>query len=102
MNRPIHVFKGYKQNTVQLPVILSGEGLSMEIIKKAEKLDVHIIRVIETLGKFSEGILSSKFDKTKWIETNLLEWENGKVYTASNLKIKLNPFEIKTWKVNLN
>ena len=61
-------------------------------MKKYERTKTHMkVRVKNDEGKY----------KTKWIETDLMEWENGEVYNGKNLEIKLTPFGIKTWKVNL-
>jgi len=92
---------GYSSESAVLPIILTGSGLTLEVIKKAEKENALIIRVVESMGKFSLGELKSTSDRTKWIETDLMEWENGEVYNGKSLEIKLTPFGIKTWKVNL-
>jgi alpha-mannosidase len=100
LNRPIHTFVGYKSSLTKIPITLKGVGLTLEVIKKAEKTNELIIRVVESLGKFSMGELESESSNTKWIETNLMEWEDGDLVKSKKLKIKLNPFEIKTWKVS--
>ena len=101
LNSPIQVFKGFKSKTNQLPISLIGDGLTLEVIKKAEKTDELVIRVVESLGKFSSGKLNSISSITTWTETNLMEWEDGDVDKGQNIEIQLNPFEIKTWKVKL-
>ena len=74
-------------------------GVSLEVVKKAEKEDCYIIRVVETKGKISEGTLVFRSD-AELMETNLIEWENN-VWekTGQTKKVILNPFEIKTYKL---
>ena len=80
--------------------LIDTNGISLEVIKKAEKEKCYVIRVVETKGKISEGTLAFKSD-AELMETNLIEWENN-VWesTGRTKKIKLNPFEIKTYKLN--
>ena len=101
LNRPIQVFKGYKKNNIKVPIHIKGNGLSLEVLKKAEKQNQLIIRVVESLGKFSKGKLISINDNTIWKETDLMEWKDGKSTRSKIIKIHLKPFEIKTWKVEL-
>ena len=39
----------------KIPVVLNGEGLELSVLKKAEKEDAWIIRIIETHGRVSSG-----------------------------------------------
>ena len=76
-------------------------GVSLEVVKKAEKEDCYIIRVVETKGKISEGTLVFKSD-VELMETNLIEWENNEWENSGrSKKVILNPFEIKTYKLML-
>ncbi len=86
---------------LELPCALTGgEGVSLEVLKKAEKSDDLIIRLVETDGRNSAAELRIPANR-KLVETNLLEWTNGSSLKAKNgaVEVKLKPFEIKTFKV---
>ena len=94
---PVNIHAG---NAVTPPVKLEGEGLSLEVVKKAEKEDCIIIRIVETYGRHSSGRLTFNYPVTSLIESNLLEWSNEKeIKIKGSLDIYLTPFEIRTYKV---
>lgn len=101
LNRRPQVFDNMKiKNTVRLPCRMISTGISMEVLKKAEKDDCLVIRLVETLGRRSEGELL--FDKIGYtlIESDLMEWHNHKsLKCTKKIKIILSPFEIKTFKL---
>ena len=83
---------------VKIPVKLDGQGLELSVLKKAEKEDAWIIRIIETHGRVSSGSIElggeiAECDLMEWKELSKREMVNG------SFKIKLNPFEIKTFKL---
>ena len=71
------------------------------MVKKAEKADCRVIRLVETAGRRSRGKICWKDENVKVWETNLIEWENGKSAEIADRiqEIELNPFEIKTFMV---
>ena len=83
---------------VKMPLSLSGEGLELAALKKAEKEDCWIVRVIETHGRNSKGKLHFNGEV---IECNLIEWEelHDALAIADELPIILSPFELKTYKI---
>ena len=83
---------------VKIPVELMGEGLELSVLKKAEKEDAWIIRIIETHGRMSSGTIKLN---GKIVECDLMEWKELGDYELikGSLKLKLDPFEIKTYKV---
>jgi alpha-mannosidase len=88
---------GYAAKNTILPVTVSGTGLSMTVLKKAEKEECLVVRVVETLGKTSSGIL---WATGRVVETNLMEWVDGKpVEVKGEMPMTLAPFEIRTYKV---
>ena len=94
------VFINKTYDTVKLPCQLtSQDGVSLEVIKKAEKEDCYIIRLVETKGKTSTDTL--KFNSpVELSETNLIEWEETPWTTVNEqLVITLAPFELKTYKM---
>ncbi len=100
LNRPPLVLNGVEKDNTNI-IKLDGGGLSLEVVKKAEKENCHLIRVVETLGKHSQGELIASANST-WTETNLMEWEEGESIDGQTLPISLSPFEIKTWKVKIS
>jgi len=100
LNQPASTFNGYRLSDYDVPVRLTGEGLSLEVIKKAEKEDSLVIRIVETLGKTSSGSLHINSTEYKLIMTNLIEWVEGHEQKGDgSFEIRLNPFEIRTYKI---
>ena len=73
-----------------------GKGIEISAIKKSEFNNELIIRAVETLGRNSEGDIQFIGDL---IETNLMEQKNigVKKNVKGSYKIRLKPFEIKTF-----
>ena len=71
--------------------------MELTVLKKAEKEDCWIVRIVETHGRNSKGNLNLKGTVA---ECNLIEWENlGEPKSVENeLALDLSPFEIKTYK----
>ena len=81
-----------------MPIKLLGDGLELNVLKKAEKEDCWIVRIVETYGRNSKGSLH--FNGTA-NECNLIEWENldKRKNVRGDFLIELAPFEIRTYKV---
>jgi len=100
LNQGVGQFAGFRAQNVELPVLLAGQGLSLEVLKKAEKENALVIRVVELLGRHSKGELVFKNATGQLVETNLLEWTEEKtVLLKKRVPIELKPFEIRTYKV---
>jgi len=95
-HRPV-LFEGARSET-RIPIGLNGDGLELSVLKKAEKEDLWIIRIIERAGRDSSGFLEMKGTLT---ECDLMEWNNvdTPVSAKGKIPIRLAPFEIKTYKV---
>ena len=80
---------------------IAGGNISLEVIKKAEKSDCRVIRVVETAGRRSKGKLHWRDANIQVRETDLIEWKQGEyVRLDGNIQeITLDPFEIKTFMV---
>lgn len=83
------------------PVSLQGDSVSLEVVKKAEKEDCLVIRLVETHGKASKCVLHfAPGAGSNLVETNLMEWTNGSAVPISGpVELSLSPFEIRTYKV---
>ncbi len=99
LNQPPAVIDGRAAAGVQLPCTLEATGISMEVLKQAEKANHLIVRLVETLGRRSSGTLTLA-DGGKLVETNLMEWTDGAVIDATMpVALTLKPFEIRTYKI---
>ncbi|MBQ6470862.1 MAG: alpha-mannosidase, partial [Victivallales bacterium] len=101
LNRPPLLFVGVPKDTLTIPVSLSSGNISLETIKRAEKDDDLILRLVETTGRFSNAILILHGDYTV-TETNLIELEQGKTLPANGRQVELSlrPFEILTLRLH--
>jgi alpha-mannosidase len=81
-------------------VWVEGDGLSMETLKRAERDDSLIVRIVETRGRASKGTLQATPNRYAICETNLLEWEDGPVEAVRGpIQVTLLPFEIRTYRL---
>ena len=97
LNAPPLLFPGFRSKLRTLPFAVEGPGLTLAALKKAEKEDKHVLRIVETLGRHSRGRLISHVGKVRVMETNLMEWEEGPMAIADpTLDLACRPFEIKT------
>ncbi|MCP4179324.1 MAG: alpha-mannosidase [bacterium] len=100
-NSPV-VFKEKTVKNLEVPCwVEHNNGVSLEVLKKAEKEDHLIVRLVETRGRHSACNLRLKSDGNI-IETNLIEWEELEKMGKGNLfSLSFSPFEIKTFKIIL-
>jgi alpha-mannosidase len=100
LNRPPLLFPGVRTETRRVPITVEGEGASIEALKKAEKEDALVVRVVETRGARSKVSLLCDGGIGRLVETDLMEWKNlGEVPCAGGkAELELAPFEIKTFK----
>jgi alpha-mannosidase len=100
LNRSPLVFAGRSGGTA-LPIRVEGQGFSLEALKKAEKEEAWIVRVVENRGLGTEGFVAPWKD-AQIAETDLMEWNDGPAATlGSGWRFTLLPFEIKTFKIRL-
>ncbi len=102
LNMAPTVFNNCWKPKFKVPCTLESEGISLEVLKKAEKENCHVIRLVETKGHTSKGILKVNLPKAKLVETNLLEWTDGRSASCSKpVEITMKPFEIRTYKIKI-
>ena len=91
------MFEGFKSD-FKVPLKVIGDGLELSVIKKAERLDQLIIRIVETHGKKSTGIIQFSGEI---IECDLLEWNDigKKIKIEKEYIISLSAFEIRTYRL---
>ena len=98
LNQEPLLFEGMVSG-IGIPIKLLGHGLELSVLKKAEKEDTWILRIVETLGRTSSG---SVHFKGKLVECDLMEWnELGESHSVEDsFNLTLDPFEIRTYKVS--
>ncbi len=99
LNQGVACFEGHAAGDAALPVALTGKGLELAVLKRAEKEECLVIRVVETRGVAARGVLRARDPKRRFVETDLLEWKDGAPSAAAELETAFKPFEIRTWKV---
>jgi alpha-mannosidase len=94
-------FENMASASVETPCSIVGDGISLEVVKKAEKSDSKIIRLVELNGRNSSATLNFSNKNAKVLETDLMEWNDAEtaVSTSDPLQVKLTPFEIRTYKI---
>lgn len=101
LNQPPLCFEGFKNNNAVMPCELEADNVSLEVVKKSEKEDCLVIRVVETKGQRSSASLRFKAPVKKLVKTNMIEWtdEGEEVIVDNSLSIELKPFEIRNYKL---
>jgi alpha-mannosidase len=100
INQGVDLFDGFAAADAALPVAVSGEGIDLAVIKRAEKEDCLVVRVVESRGVAARGELVCASPKAKIVPTDLMEWHDVPAGKAvGRLALHLQPFEIQTYKV---
>jgi len=82
------------------PVIVESADVGLEVLKKAEKEDCLVLRVVERKGRKSEATLRLIDPNLTIQATDLMEWNDSGEAVGGELKLTLKPFEIKTFKLS--
>ncbi len=101
LNVPALVFEG-RRGAFTPPCRLEGSGVSLEVIKRAEKSRTVVIRLVETDGRQSTCRIIPADPKTVLVETNLVEWtEEGRFVPGPDgaVELALTPYAIRTFKL---
>ncbi|MBO5762257.1 MAG: hypothetical protein J6R85_00135 [Lentisphaeria bacterium] len=101
LNRPPVCFAD-QIPSVKPPFFLESDGITLEVVKRAEKSDAWILRLVERLGRTSAGVLCTTLDNDPEIaETDLMEWNPGEKsrFCDGKLPVTLKPFEIRTLQI---
>lgn len=101
LNEPPLRFEGFRSESAAMPCELESDSVSMEVVKKAEKEDCLVVRLVETRGQRSKATLRFNHTLANVVKTNMMEWtdEGKQDFQDNKLKIELKPFEIRTYKV---
>ena len=99
INQGLEKFIGMRVNSdACVPVSFDGEGVELAVIKRAEKEDCLVVRLVETRGRRASGTLTTTIGN-KFIECQTSEWNSMGSPISTPAKIEFRPFEIKTFKV---
>ncbi len=100
LNVPPILLDGFKAGSVAAPVRVEGDGVSLEVLKKAEKDECRVIRLVETRGVHSDCTLHVADSGATLVETNIIEWQDGDTLACTKpVELTLKPFEIRTFKL---
>jgi alpha-mannosidase len=81
---------------------LNAENVTLEAVKKCEDEDAFIVRMVEKTGASADVVCTLFADVDKAFACDLLERGDVPVEAAGNtLAFRINPFEIKCFKVFL-
>ena len=98
LNQPPVVLPGLAGSAV-LPISIASDGVSLKVLKRAEKGNEWVIRLVEIKGRRSPATLTVA-SATELVETNLLEWtEESRTPCTTPVELILKPFEIRTYKL---
>lgn len=99
LNSPPLVTIGEPRIEQLAPLTIQSESVFLEVVKKAEKEDALIIRLVERKGRRSQALLYFIGKNGELTETNLIEWENTHTWVCDNpIRLEFRPFEIRTFR----
>jgi alpha-mannosidase len=99
LNQPPACFAGYQQGDVSVPVQVGGDGVGLEVLKKAEKEECLVVRLVEQLGCETMAQVTLANPAARLMETNLMEWTEEAQLGSGTIQIPMKPFEIRTFKI---
>lgn len=97
LNNPPLVFAG-RDGRKPLPFCITGEGVSVEAMKRAEEGNDLILRLAESLGRSVKVDISCLASVSTVCEINVLEepLEEARKVVERSVSVTLRPFEVKT------
>lgn len=101
LNRAPAFLPGYAAGKSVTPCQVKSNGVTLEVVKKAEKADCLVIRLVENSGRNSAATITIQPPYRRLVETNLMEWTEGAALdvVGGTAEVKLKPFEIRTYKL---
>ncbi|MCL1856212.1 MAG: glycosyl hydrolase-related protein [Kiritimatiellaeota bacterium] len=111
LNQGIEIFDGIAAPDLRLPVRVTGDGVEMAVLKRAEKEDALIVRIAETRGRTTTATLTAETslraersnpelkDDCTITECDALEWNLLGKPRKHTLSVTLTPFSIRTFKI---
>lgn len=99
LNQGVSRFAGLAADRAVMPVSFEGEGIELAVVKRAEKSNHLVVRIVESRGLTANCVVRAADPARRFVETDLMEWHDGKPSDTAELHFTLSPFEIRTWKV---
>ncbi|MCE5325624.1 MAG: glycosyl hydrolase-related protein, partial [Planctomycetaceae bacterium] len=99
LNQPPLVLPGKRAAAIRPPVIVSGKGVSLAVLKKAEKTDCLVLRLVETRGCRTEATVELADAGAHLVECDVMEWTDLADLGGPTVYVPLAPFEIRTFKI---
>ena len=99
LNQTPAIFAGRSLGDAAVPVGVKGEGVALEVLKKAEKEDCLVIRLVERRGCDTTATVTLTDTAASLVETDLMEWNEIATLGGPAVEIPMKPFEIRTFKV---
>jgi alpha-mannosidase len=99
LNQPPAIFAGRALGDAGVPLTVVGEGVALEVLKKAEKEECLVVRLVERLGCETTATVTLNDQKATLAETDLMEWNEIATLGSGRIEIPMAPFEIRTFKV---
>ena len=80
-------------------MVVEGEGVNLEVLKRAEKSEALILRIVEVRGRRTKAVIRLRDPFTRVTETDLMEWNDVGPGAAGTLEVALGPFDIRTFRL---
>lgn len=99
LNRPPELFRGFATD-VRVPFSVGSDSVTLEVVKRAEKDNCLVFRMVETHGEPASAHLRWDVPGAELVETDMLEWKDAQPIPRSGdgFDLTFAPFEIKTFK----
>ncbi len=97
-NYPPIMLAGVAGDRFKSPVGIDGEGVALAALKKAEKEDCTVVRLVESHGRHSTCRLNIA-GEAALTPCDLLEWHEETPLEGRSHALHFKPFEIKTFKI---
>ena len=95
LNQPIPQFPNVSLDTIKLPIQVDSENVTLEVLKKAEKGEHLVVRLVERAGM--QNTVRLNFSGTL-TECDLLEWHELEFSNSSGeCELLFEPFAIRTF-----
>jgi len=102
LNNPLSFYLGKGGNEGKVSLFKSSnEFIIVDTVKKAEDSEKIVMRVHEFAGSRGPVTITSDFRIVSWQECNLMEEPVGSVHKENKIMFDINPYEIKTFLVEL-
>ncbi|MCE5278642.1 MAG: glycoside hydrolase family 38 C-terminal domain-containing protein [Planctomycetaceae bacterium] len=99
LNQPPLVLPGKRAAAIRPPAYVGGKGVSLAVLKKAEKEDCLVLRLVETRGCRTEATVQLTDAGARLVECDLMEWNDLADLGGPTVCVPLAPFEIRTFTI---